>query len=289
MGPAFLISGANGYLGTNFIRLFHRAADLLPIVRRQVVFEAECRDPILFCGLAQAGLPEGLDPTAATAVLLAGCSRESYLGAIHAGNVESTRVVVEACHRWGIDRVVFISGFGIPDESQSVFFKSKRYAEELVRSSGLNYCILRCSYILGGNDELTPTIRGEALDSGAVSVPGTGRYRINPLHVDDVSKVVWRLGTSHREMRGSYDLLGDEVSIEQLTLDIARQVQSSVVVRHVDIETLIRASLFEPVPQFSLSQVAILVADQVGEATREMCGVQIRSYEKLLATISTRG
>ncbi|MBI4202681.1 MAG: NAD(P)H-binding protein [Chloroflexi bacterium] len=287
MDRTILVAGATGYLGSNFIEKYlgKEGVRLVPIVRRPRP---------AWGGLATLRYDELPGEKVAeyagehaTLLHLIGSGRETSLNAIYEGNVASTRLLVQTCRAAGIQRIVYLSGYGVQQATTDVYYRSKAAAEEIIRGSGLSYAILRPSYIVGGNDELTPDLIKQARN-GTVLVPGDGRYRIQPLYLDDVLQVLFTLATDRADVAGVFDLLGPPVPIGTFLADLARRVNPEVRFEHQDLALLMREAIFGERPRYSLSELAILVSDAVGEPTGSLLGVELQSYAEILDHIIPR-
>ena len=122
-------------------------------------------------------------------VHLVGASRDTRHASIWDANVETTRTLVNFAETTGLSRIVFLSGHGVTSDSSDPYFRAKAEAESLIASSSIPSTILRCSYILGVGDELTPQIFA-GMRNNRVEIIGDGSYRFQPLIVDDVVSVI---------------------------------------------------------------------------------------------------
>ena len=105
-------------------------------------------------------------------------------------NTEGTRAVVEAMKAAGVQRLVHMGAMGVEDDPTLHYASSKAKAESIVRSSGLDWTILKPSLQFGPGDGFFNIIADLVrLSPGIVPVPGNGQSRFQPIHVDDVAKV----------------------------------------------------------------------------------------------------
>jgi NADH dehydrogenase len=102
-------------------------------------------------------------------------------------NVEGTRKLLEACRRAGVGHFRYVSSIaaGYPDLERYPYGRSKRAAEELVRSSGLGWSILRPTIVLGRRSALWESLRALAC-LPLIPVFGSGAAEVQPIHVDDL-------------------------------------------------------------------------------------------------------
>src|SRR5574338_682899 len=98
-------------------------------------------------------------------------------------NVKQTEKIIDLCKKSGIKKIVYISGLGVGKSTTFGYFISKLKAEQLIVKSGLDYTILRASYIVGKNDPLEQNLTKQA-SSGTILIPGSGSYRLQPISVN---------------------------------------------------------------------------------------------------------
>ena len=108
----------------------------------------------------------------------------------HLGNVTGTEALVEAASAAGVKRLVFVSSLAAREPGLSVYGKSKRHAEEVVQTSGLDWTIVRPPAIYGPRDrEIFELFK--AARWGVVPLPPPGRASI--VHVDDLARLLLAL------------------------------------------------------------------------------------------------
>lgn len=102
-------------------------------------------------------------------------------------NVEGTRALVEFCRKTGVKRFLSVSSIAVrfPDKTRYYYAQSKEQSEEIVRSSGLRYAILRPTIILG---PVSSTWEGISKLAQLPVIPifGDGKTPIQPIWVDDL-------------------------------------------------------------------------------------------------------
>ncbi len=138
--------------------------------------------------------------------------RGSSFRAVH---VEGTRNVIGACKGMGVSRLVHMSALGAGKDAPGEYYRTKWEAEELVRSSGLDYTIFRPSVIFGRHDHFTSVYGRMMRLLPVVMVPGSGGSRMQPVFVGDVAKA-FALSLEKEETIGRTLELG---GLEVLTFD----------------------------------------------------------------------
>jgi uncharacterized protein YbjT (DUF2867 family) len=83
-----------------------------------------------------------------------------------------------------------LSAIGSDREGSTAYFRTKGLAEDLVRASGLEWLIVRASIVLGERGEFLRILRDLVKPLPLVPLPGGGRFRIQPVLVDDVALAV---------------------------------------------------------------------------------------------------
>jgi uncharacterized protein YbjT (DUF2867 family) len=103
-------------------------------------------------------------------------------------HVQATANMLAATQTAGIRRYVQMSALGTRPDARSNYHISKYRAEELVRaSSSLDWTILRPSLIFGPKDAFINMLAGQLRHAPIMPVMGNGRYRLQPIHADDVA------------------------------------------------------------------------------------------------------
>lgn len=105
----------------------------------------------------------------------------------HRGNVEGTAAVIDAARAAGGPRFLCVSSLAAREPGLSQYGRSKRLAEELVQTSGLDWTIVRPPAIYGPRDrEILELFR--AARWRFVPMPPPGRASV--IHVDDLARLL---------------------------------------------------------------------------------------------------
>lgn len=124
---------------------------------------------------------------------LASIRRETATDKFEDVHVQGTRNVVEAVKQAKIKRLIVVSAIGAEGRSAFPFLRSIGKAEEIVRSSGLNYTILKSAVVYGDGDWLTTWLDGLATEIPLVMpVPHSGDTKLQPIWVGDLAACVER-------------------------------------------------------------------------------------------------
>ena len=107
-----------------------------------------------------------------------------------AGNVAGTKALLAAATKAGVPRFIFVSSLSAREPGLSAYGASKERAERLVRSSPLDWTIVRPPTIYGPRDkDVFELFR--AARWGVVPMPAKGRQSV--IHVDDLARLLLAL------------------------------------------------------------------------------------------------
>lgn len=102
-------------------------------------------------------------------------------------NVLTTRNVLEAAKIAGVKRIIHFSSAAVLSVKKDDYARSKLEGEELVKKSGLEYCILQPSLMYGPTDDKNI---GFLIDFArklpCFPIPGHGKWPRQPIYVDDI-------------------------------------------------------------------------------------------------------
>lgn len=129
----------------------------------------------------------------------------------HEQAVQNSFTLFRAAKEAGVGRVVHVSITNPSEDSPFEYFRSKARIERQLRESGLSYAILRPAVLFGGEDILINNIAYVLRHAPVFGLPGSGEYRLQPIHVDDLAALAVEQG------RGSGNTVTDAVGPEAFT------------------------------------------------------------------------
>ncbi len=112
----------------------------------------------------------------------------------HADAVRNTKALFDAAKRAGVRRVVHVSIANPSKESPIEYFHDKAELEDALQSSGMSYAILRPTVLFGKEDILINNIAWCLRRFPVFGVFGDGRYRVQPMYVDDLAALAVEQG-----------------------------------------------------------------------------------------------
>ena len=113
----------------------------------------------------------------------------------HNTAVENTRLLFEAAKEAGVKRIVHFSVANPAKAPNWTYFEGKVQVENMLKTSGLSYAILRPTVLFGGHrNVLINNIAWMLRRFPVFGVFGFGNYRIQPVHVEDVAEIAIQQG-----------------------------------------------------------------------------------------------
>lgn len=143
-----------------------------------------------------------------------GEAQESYFEV----NTKGTKELIRACEEAGVENFLQISTIAVkyPDKSHYYYAQSKEQAEQIVRSSSLNYTILRPTIVLGEGSEIWKNL---SLLTKLPLIPlfSNGEPKIQPIYINDLTELILEI-LEKEYFEGEILELGgpDEVTFEEL-------------------------------------------------------------------------
>ncbi len=159
---------------------------------------------------------------------LAGILIENKHSNYASANVAATVAVVNAAKIQSVKHIIFISVVGARPDSKNAYFRSKGFAEELIKGSGIAGTILRTPILMGpgtaGGSSLLNAAKGPT-----ARILGGGTYTMRPLDTDDLSAALVKLSLSEAAETRTLELVGPEpIQYRDLIKKTARMMNKEV-------------------------------------------------------------
>ncbi len=273
------VTGANGFVGKNVREiLWKNRVNVLGISRKNFVkYPTETK--VKSKNLLEQQLQKKLKNSDAL-IHLIGIGRESPKSTFEEINVDLTKNAIKTCKKCGIKKIIYISGLGVSKSNTSNYFISKYRAEQEIINSGLDYTIFRASYIIGKTDHLTKSL-SKQMKKGTIVIPGSGRYRLQPIFVEDVAKIILEAILEKKFSNKILDLVGPrKISFE----DFVKLFSKNIKVKFKKIN-LIDAY---DIGAYSSESLDILIGDYTSDVKhlQKLTNVRLTAVEKFLQTSS---
>ena len=137
--------------------------------------------------------------------------------------VKNTQVLIHAASEANVKRIVHISITNPLLTSSLPYFRGKAAIEEIVKSSGIPYAILRPTVLFGKEDILINNIAYLLRRFPIFAIPGDGTYKLQPVYVDDLAALA--IQVSEMKENVLWDAVGPKTyTFEELVRLISRVV-----------------------------------------------------------------
>ena len=126
-------------------------------------------------------------------------------------DLKGTRNQVDAAKAAGVRRFVYLSGVGASKESDKHWFRYKWEAEKYLQDSGLEWVIIRPTWVYGPGDVSLNRFLGFAKLLPFIPMFGNGKQDMQPVFIDDVGRVAADAALRPEAANKLFELGGPEV------------------------------------------------------------------------------
>ncbi|MEE8170010.1 MAG: NAD(P)H-binding protein [Phycisphaerae bacterium] len=147
--------------------------------------------------------------------------RYPHRHATHSDAVRNSKTLIRCAVDAGIRRFVHISVSNPDEDSPLSYFRGKAEVERALIESGLSYAILRPTLLFGSGDVLINNIAWMLRKLPVFGVFGSGDYRVQPVHVDDVAALAILCGAE--DVNHITDAVGPETTTFLQLVQLVRQ------------------------------------------------------------------
>jgi len=280
------ITGANGFVGKNVGKaLAKKGISVIGVVREDKKSSINFGTALTSEDLSENYLVTRLQGCSALLHFI-GKGKQTVDSDYQKVNVGLTKNVINLCKKAKIKKIIYISGLGVSKTTTFGYFISKFQAEQEIINSGLYYTIFRASYIIGKDDSLS-CILFKQIKQGAITIPGSGRYRLQPIFIGDVAKVIFQSLTQQKFSNKIIDLVGPKI----ITFNdyVRNFVQGKkITIKNIDLEDAYRTALHNPKTDFGIDDLNILIGDYIGnhKKLKSMSGIEFKTHKAVLETSS---
>jgi len=274
------ITGANGFVAKN-LRNFLSKNHIKVIAIARKTFQKHHTETVVYSKtLLEKGLQNKLRNCDAL-VHLIGIGKQSSKYNFE-DNIDLTKNMIKTCKKSGIKKIVYISGLGVTKNSRSDYFISKYKAEQEIINSGLNYTIFRPSYIIGKKDYLSKFILKQ-IKKGIVIIPGSGKYHLQPIFVEDVAKIIVESISEKKFSNKILDLVGPEIiKFEDFVKYFVKNKKTKI--QKINLESIYHDALHNPKSIYDLDSLNLLIGDYTGnlKQLQKTSNVKLRTIKDIL-------
>ena len=273
------VTGANGFVGKSVRKLLYKNKVRVLGISRKNFDKYSTETNVQSKNLLEQLLQKKLKNYDAM-VHLIGIGVESPKSTFKEINVNLTKNVIKTCKNTGIKKIIYISGLGVSKNSTSSYFASKYKAEREIINSGLDYTIFRASYIIGKTDHLTKSL-SKQMKKGTIIIPGSGKYRLQPIFVEDVAKIILEAILEKKFSNKILDLAGPrKISFEDFVKLFSKNMK--VKFKKINLDDAYDNGIY------SSESLDILIGDYTSDVKhlQKLTNVKLTSVEKFLQTSS---
>lgn len=198
---AIAVTGGTGFVGGHLLRL---ATDAGHRVRALTRKERPSRDGIewIVGTLNDEDRLEALARDADVMIHIAGAIRAPDRAGFAAANIQGTQKVIDAVSKAGVSRFVHVSSLTAREPDLSDYGWSKAESEMAVRTSDLDWTIIRPPAVYGPGDTETLELFQMA-QRGFVILPPSGRTSL--IHVQDLARLILACGEAEAAIGALYE------------------------------------------------------------------------------------
>ncbi len=147
--------------------------------------------------------------------------RFNYTSFKHSEAVQNTLTLFRAAKEAGVERIVHVSITNPSLQSELEYFNGKARLEAALKDLGVPHSILRPTVLFGKEDILVNNIAWALRHFPVFGVFGDGRYKLQPIYVDDLAELAVQEGKSRAD--NTIDAIGPETfTYRELVRVIAR-------------------------------------------------------------------
>jgi len=277
---AITITGANGFVAKNLRKFLSKNHIKVIAIARKTFQKHHTETAVYSKTLLEKGLQNKLRNCDAL-VHLIGIGKQSFKYNFE-DNIDLTKNMIKTCKKSGIKKIIYISGLGVTKNSTSDYFISKYKAEQEIINSGVNYTIFRPSYIIGKKDYLSKFILKQ-IKKGIVIIPGSGKYHLQPIFVEDVAKIIVESIYEKKFSNKILDLVGPEIiKFEDFVRYFVKNKKTRI--QKINLESIYHDALHNPKSIYDLDSLNLLIGDYTGnlKQLQKISNVKLRTIKDIL-------
>ena len=274
------ITGANGFVAKNLRKFLSKNHIKVIAIARKTFQKHHTETAVYSQTLLEKGLQNKLRNCDAL-VHLIGIGKQSFKYNFE-DNIDLTKNMIKTCKKSGIKKIIYISGLGVTKNSTSDYFISKYKAEQEIINSGVNYTIFRPSYIIGKKDYLSKFILKQ-IKKGIVIIPGSGKYHLQPIFVEDVAKIIVESIYEKKFSNKILDLVGPEIiKFEDFVRYFVKNKKTRI--QKINLESIYHDALHNPKSIYDLDSLNLLIGDYTGnlKQLQKTSNVKLRTIKDIL-------
>lgn len=209
----YLITGASGFIGKCLTKKMQEKGEKLRLLLRSNKIDSFKKDASTEFFTGDLVKPEtlvkatkGIDVVIHLAAISFTISKKLHFQI----NAQGTKNLVQACEKNRVKKIIYISTRDV-SPSGGFYSRSKLEAEKIIKSSFVNFAILRLAEVYGGNkgkgvEHLIEMIRRLPV----IPIIGKGNYFLQPVYIEDVADAIISVSRSSRTNGKTYNIAGPD-------------------------------------------------------------------------------
>lgn len=146
--------------------------------------------------------------------------------------IANSITLIKAAEAAGVQRIVHVSITNPSENSPLPYFRGKALLEQAIQKSSLQHAIIRPTVIFGDEDILINNIAWLLRRFPIFPIFGSGKYRLQPIYVEDMADLVTQAGQSQENLL--IDAVGPDIfTFEEMVRLLARVLNRRVIIAHV--------------------------------------------------------
>jgi NADH dehydrogenase len=290
------VTGGTGFVGTEVVAQLRTQGHSVRLLVRSASPSAHRPDLEIVSGdILQSEILKQAVAGCEAIVHLVGIISEAGARTFERIHVSGTHNMIEAAKAAGVKRFLHMSALGTRPNARSRYHQTKWLAEELVRSSGLQWTIFRPSLVFGPRDAFVNLYAKLLSFAPVVPLLGNPTVKFQPVSVQDVAGVVAAAVTDPASSGKTFDLVGSEAfTLREIVKRIARRsghkailwhVPNSLAVAQAYLMELIYGRILSRPPPLNRDQLVMLQENNIGDNTAacEQFGLKPMDFETGIA------
>lgn len=213
-----LVSGGTGFVGSAVVKYLLSRGEAVAVLGRDAsrirsafgqveARQADVRDPASLAAAMQ-----GIDVVVNTVQFSTSPIEVPRRGwTFEETDYKGTVNQVEAAKAAGVRRFVYVSGVGAGPNAGKHWFQFKYGAEQHLQQSGLEWVIVRPTWVFGPGDHALNRLLGFTKFLPVMPLFGNGKQDMQPVFIDDVGAVVGEAARRPEAANQLFELGGPEV------------------------------------------------------------------------------
>ena len=202
---------------------------------------------------------------------LVGIIRESKTASFSFAHHTIPQLLAKAAVERGIKRFIQMSALGVGRGIAAEYLETKRLGEEAIKkAAGLEWTIFRPSLVFGPEDHFVNVLAGMLRRLPAVPVIGDGQYRLQPVHIDDVTTGFVKCLLMPQTIGKTYEFGGPDILSYDQMIDFIGSAMGKTQVRKIHLPLGLMNSLARAFGSlkhfpFTAGQINMLLAENFTE------------------------